>query len=142
MSDRFFLDTNVLVYSFIHTEPAKAKRATTLIDEALDTGRGVISYQVAQEFLHVATRKFAAPMTAAEAEQYLMTVLRPLIAVQSSIALYSEALRLIGRHSFGWYDALVVASAEAAGCSLLYSEDLQDGFRLRGLTIRNPFPKR
>jgi predicted nucleic acid-binding protein len=102
MSDRFFLDTNVLVCSFTRTEPVKAKRTTARIEEALDTGRGVISYQVAQEFLHVATRKFASPMTAVEAEQYLMTVLRSLIAVQSAVALCSEALRLIGRHSFGW----------------------------------------
>ena len=58
------------------------------------TRKGMVSYQVVQEFFNVALRRFAQPMTVAEAEQYLGTVFRPLLAVQSSQALYSEAAAL------------------------------------------------
>ena len=78
-------------------------------------------------------------MTTAEAEQYLGTVFRPLLAVQSSPALYSEALVLAGKHRLSWYDSLIVAAAMEAGCSLLYSEDLQSGRRFGDLRIENPF---
>jgi predicted nucleic acid-binding protein len=94
---------------------------------------------VVQEFFDVALRRFAQPMTVAEAEQYLATVFRPLTAVHSSQALYSEALRLTGRHRLSWYDALIVAAALDAGCKVLYSEDLQSGRRFGDLRIENPF---
>jgi len=139
MSARFFLDTNIFVYSFDRESPGKARRATQLIREAVASRKGVVSYQVVQEFLNVALRRFAQPMTVADAEQYLGTVFRPLLAVQSSQALYSAALRLTGKHYLSWYDALIVAAALEAGCSLLYSEDLQSGRHFGDLRIENPF---
>src|ERR1700674_127063 len=102
MSGRFFLDTNIFVYAFDATAPAKAKRAAQLIRRAADTGEGLVSFQVVQEFFNVAFRRFAKPMSAAEAEQYLITVFRPLLAIQSSPALYVEALRLAGKHRLAW----------------------------------------
>jgi predicted nucleic acid-binding protein len=139
MNGRFFLDTNVFVYSFDGDAPNKARRAGELIRQALDTHNGVISFQVAQEFFNVALRRFAHPMTASEAEQYLGTVFRPLMAIQSSPSLYSDALQLTGRYRLSWYDSLIVASAIRAECSLLYSEDLQHGQQFYELRIRNPF---
>jgi|SRR5271165_2394357 len=139
MNDRFFLDTNVFVYSFDRDSASKARRATQLIHQAVATRKGMVSYQVVQEFFNVALRRFAQPMTVAEAEQYLGTVFRPLLAVQSSPALYSEALRLAGKHRLSWYDSLIVAAAMEAGCSRLYSEDLQSGRHFGDLQIENPF---
>jgi predicted nucleic acid-binding protein len=139
MNGRFFLDTNVFVYSLDRTAPKKALRATELIREALDTHKGVISFQVAQEFFNVAFRRFTRPMSVSEAEQYLGSVLRPLMAVQSSAGLYVEALQLKDRYRLSWYDSLIVAAAIQAECSLLYSEDLQHGQELRGLKVWNPF---
>jgi predicted nucleic acid-binding protein len=139
MNGRFFLDTNIFVYSFDRGSADKARRATQLIREAVATRKGMVSYQVVQEFFNVALRRFAHPMTTAEAEQYLGTVFRPLLAVHSSPALYSEALRLTGKHRLSWYDSLIVAAATEAGCSLLYSEDLQSGRRFGDLRIENPF---
>ncbi|HEY6767675.1 MAG TPA: PIN domain-containing protein [Candidatus Sulfotelmatobacter sp.] len=139
MSGRFFLDTNIFVYAFDAKSPAKARKASQLIRQAADTGEGVVSYQVVQEFFNVAMRRFAQPMSVAEAEQYLITVFRPLMAVQSSPALYIEALRLAGKHGFAWYDSIIVASALGSGCEMLYSEDFQDGRNIEGLRIQNPF---
>jgi predicted nucleic acid-binding protein len=92
MKGKFFLDTNVFVYVFDATAPAKAGKAARLVRNAVDTGKGIVSYQVVQEFFNVALRRFAQPMSGAEAEQYLITVLRPLLAIHSSPALYVEAL--------------------------------------------------
>jgi predicted nucleic acid-binding protein len=139
MSGNFFLDTNIFVYTFDATASAKARRAQQLIREALATRRGLISYQVVQEFFNIALKRFAQPMSVAEAEQYLATVFRPLLAVHSSPALYLEALRLSGKHGMSWYDALIVAAASASQCDILYSEDLQHGRKLEGLRIQNPF---
>lgn len=139
MSDRFFLDTNLFVYTFDDTAPTKTKKATQLIRRAADTGEGIISYQVVQEFFNVAFRRFAQPMSASEAEQYLITVLRPLLAVHSSPALYFAALRIAERHRIPWYDSLIVAAALEGQCEKLYSEDFQHGRKIEGLHIENPF---
>jgi predicted nucleic acid-binding protein len=139
MSARFFLDTNIFAYTFDTKAPAKAKRATRLIRQAVDTGEGIVSYQVIQEFFNVAFRRFPQPMNVAEAEQYLITVFRPLLSIHSSPALYVEALRVTGKYRLSWYDSLIVAAALQAQCSTLYSEDLQHGRELEGLRIENPF---
>jgi predicted nucleic acid-binding protein len=139
MTARFFLDTNVFIYSFDLSSAAKAERSTHLIRQAVATRKGIVSYQVVQEFFNVALRRFVQPMTVAEAEQYLSTIFRPLLAIQSSQALYSEALRLKDKHRLSWYDSLIVAAAIEGRCSVLYSEDLQAGQRFGDLQIENPY---
>jgi|ERR1019366_1681749 predicted nucleic acid-binding protein len=139
MNGRFFLDTNIFVYSFDTSATAKLRRSMQLIRQAVATGKGVVSYQVVQEFFNVALRRFAPSMTVAEAEQYLGTVFRPLLTVHSSQALYAEALHLQHRYRLSWYDSLIVAGAIEAQCSVLYSEDLQHGQGFGDLRIENPF---
>lgn len=139
MNARFFLDTNIFVYSFDRSSAAKSQRAAQLIRRAVATRKGLISYQVVQEFFNLALRRFAQPMTVPEAEQYLVAVFRPLWTVQSSPALISEALSLSARHRLSWYDALIVAAAIEGGCGILYSEDLQHGQQFGELRVENPF---
>jgi predicted nucleic acid-binding protein len=78
-------------------------------------------------------------MNAAEAEQYLITVFRPLLAIHSSSVLYVEALRIAGEYRLSWYDCLIVAAAVQGECGVLYSEDLQHGQKIGDLRIENPF---
>jgi predicted nucleic acid-binding protein len=139
MSGRFFLDTNIFAYAFDAKAPAKARRAIQLIRQAADTGEGVVSYQVVQEFFNLAFRRFAQPMSVVDAEQYLITVFRPLLAVHSSSALYIEGLRIAGKYQLSWYDSLIVAAALQSQCTLLFSEDLQHGQKIEDLRIENPF---
>ena len=139
MNDRFFLDTNILVYSFDQSTARKTAEADRLINQALTTGKGVISYQVVQEFFNVAYRRFPEPMHLEQAEQFLSSVLRPLWAVYSSPSLCLRALQLLERFRLQWYDALIVASAQEAKCGTLYSEDFQNGQKFDDLEIRNPF---
>ena len=139
MSGRFFLDTNIFVYTFDSGSPEKAAQSTKLIKSAIETRGGIVSYQVVQEFFNVALRRFAKPISSADAEQYLSTTLRPLLSVHSSPALYGEALRIGGRFRLAWYDSLIVASAIEGQCDILYSEDFQDGQQFGTVVISNPF---
>jgi predicted nucleic acid-binding protein len=139
MRGRFFLDTNLFVYTFDSRFPLKAKKAGQLIRRAADTGEGIISYQVVQEFFNAAFRRFPQPMTTAEAEQYLITVLRPLLAVHSSPVLYVEGLRIAEKYKMSWYDSLIFAAAIEGQCEKLYSEDFQHGQKIEGMRIENPF---
>jgi predicted nucleic acid-binding protein len=139
MSDRFFLDTNIFVYSFDQGATAKALRAAHLIREALTTQKGVVSYQVVQEFFNVALKEFAQPMQPADAGQYLIAVFRPLLAVHSSQALYADALFLHAQSKLSWSDSLIVSAAIQAQCEVLFSEDLHHGQRFGSLQVRNPF---
>jgi predicted nucleic acid-binding protein len=136
---RFFLDTNVFVYTFDDRVPSKRDTARSLVSRALKERAGVISFQIVQEFLNLATRRFATPLSPADCAAYVDSVLAPLCEVHSTIELYREALDIRERWRFGFYDALVVAAAHAAGCDRLYSEDLQHGQKVRDLTITNPF---
>lgn len=139
MSARYFLDTNIFVYSLDVTTPAKAKRAAGLIRNGLDTGNGIVSYQVVQEFFNVAFRRFVKPMSGFAAEEYLNTTFRPLLAVHSSPALFVSALQVYAQCHLSWYDSLIVAAAQEANCSILYSEDMQHGRRIDDLRIEDPF---
>jgi predicted nucleic acid-binding protein len=139
MKGRFFLDTNVFVYELDLRAPAKAAQASELIRKALRTKRGVVSYQVVQEFFNVALKSFAKPLSVDDAASYLRTIFMPLLAVHSSPRLYLEAIRIKDSHHLSWYDSLIVSAALQANCETLYSEDLQDGRKLEGLIIENPF---
>jgi predicted nucleic acid-binding protein len=142
MSDRYFLDTNVLIYSFDTTAVEKQTIAKQLIAQALQERIGFISYQVVQEFIHVASRKFSVPIGISDCRKYLNQVLSPLCGVFSSMSLYENALDITDRWRFGFYDSLIIASALAINCKVLYSEDLQDNQSIHGLTIKNPFAQR
>lgn len=139
MSDRYFLDTNVFVYSLDSDEPRKASIAEKLITRGAASGVGAISYQVVQEFSNVALTKFKADMSGAELERYFLKVLSPLMKIPPSDSLFLDALNLAGRHQLSWYDSLIVAAAIQGGCKVLYSGDLQHGRRFGDLIVENPF---
>jgi predicted nucleic acid-binding protein len=139
MSDKYFLDTNVLVYSIDPLSPAKRQSARQLVILGATTKDGVISYQVVQEFVNVALRNFQSIMSRADMEDFLQGVLFPMMAVPSSPWLFLDALRLQDGNQLSWYDALIVAAAIQGRCKILYSEDLQHGRRFSDLVIQNPF---
>lgn len=139
MSAKYFLDTNILVYSFDHASAAKQRTAVRLIDDAVEGGKGLISSQVVQEFLNVATRKFAVKLTPRDLRVYLEDVLLPLCAVYPTPATYAHSLDISEETGFSFYDAMILAGAKAAGCAVVYSEDLQHGRVLGGLKIIDPF---
>jgi len=135
----FFLDTNIFVCTFDEEATVRRAKARELVEVALTTGLGVVSYQVVQEFLNVATAKFAAPLAPADAQLYLEQVLTPLWRVSPTAELYVQALEIRAASGYSFYDSLIVSGALAAGCGTLYSEDLQHGRRFGSLTVVDPF---
>ncbi len=139
MSVDSFIDTNVFIYPLERLDERKADTAERLIENGIITGNACISFQVVQECLNTAIRKAEIPLTVDEMNLYLNSVLRPLYRVQPSLRLYQSALEVKNRYRFSFYDSLIIAAALEAGCKTLYSEDLQHGQQIEGLTIENPF---
>jgi predicted nucleic acid-binding protein len=133
MSDRAFLDTNIFVYAVVQDDP-RTHDAEKLISEG-----GRVSVQVLNEFAAVARRK--GNMSWGEVQLGLETI-KVLCPDPLPITLdtHREALAIAEKYGYGIYDALIVASALKAKCTILYSEDMQDGQVIDSLlTIRNPF---
>lgn len=132
-----FLDSNILIYALDGREPAKRAITRALVQDALSDG-ATISYQVVQETLNVLSRA-EFPATEADISQFFELVLLPLWRVMPSEGLFREALRLKARFSVSLYDALILSAALTAGCTRLFSEDLQAGQRIGDLVVVNPF---
>ena len=139
MSVDRFLDTNVFVYQLEGRDPRKAAIAQDLIRQGIESGNACISFQVVQECLNTALRKALVPLGDHDMRRYLESVLAPLFRVQPSLRLYHASLDMKSRYGFAYHDALIVAAALDAGCTTLYSEDLQDRQRIEGLMVVNPF---
>ena len=115
MSAKYFIDTNIFVYSFDNRQPAKKQRAQILIQQALETGSGIISTQVMQEFLNVARQKFATPLTIADSRAYLRLVLNPLCQIYPNLLLYESCLDIQAETRYSFYDSLIIAAAAQGG---------------------------
>ena len=139
MSVEIFIDSNVFIYHLDAKDGRKQAIAERIVREGLATGNACISFQVIQECLNTVLRKAKVALDISAARAYLDTVLAPLLQVLPSAALYHRALDVQERYRFSFYDSLIIAAALAVGCSQLLSEDMQDGQRIDGLTIRNPF---
>lgn len=136
MSQRAFLDTNVLVYALDTDEPAKRERALRLLES--HAGPLVISTQVLQELYAVVTRKLERPLPEVDAEEACRRFAR-LPVVSSDHRLVLRAIGLTRSSQVSIWDALIVTAAQEGGCDVVYSEDLQDGQVFGGVTVENPF---
>ena len=127
-----FLDTNILVYAF--TADPRAARAQTLLERGC-----VIGVQGLNEFVNVARRKLL--MSWAEIREALCairTVCGTIVPID--LETNGDAVRIAERYGYALFDALMIASALRAGCGILWSEDMQDGFVIdQRLRIANPF---
>ena len=139
MTDKVFLDTNVLVYAHDEGAPEKRDRSRQLIFESMRNGSGVISAQVLSEFFVTVTRKAQVPMTADRAKKEIV-LLSTMETIDVDSTLVVRAVDMAERWRVSYWDALVLAAAERAGCRTLYSEDLADGQSYGSVTVRNPYP--
>lgn len=137
-ADKFFLDTNIIIYGLGQDAPEKMRRAEALMEMA-QSGRGCVSFQVVQEFINVAQRKFRTRLTREEIAFVVNGILLPICKVNPNPSFYLDTLETQEATHLSWYDSLILQAAIDAGCKVLYSEDLQDGFRYRGVTVKNPF---
>jgi len=136
MAGRSFLDSNVLIYTDDASSPAKQRAALELIARCRRRRDGVVSLQVLEEYFAISTRKLGVDAAIARRKVELFSQLA-LVATRLEDVL--AAIDLHRLHQFSFWDALVIRSALQAGCSRLYSEDLQHGRRIDGVEIVNPF---
>lgn len=131
-----FLDTNVLIYRIDPLSPAKQTRANELINDLYSTGQAVLSTQVLQEFYNTAVNKIRVPRDIAASLTRAHASDR---TIQVTPALIMAAMQRHAAGNLSFWDALIIEAALAGGASVLYTEDLQHGQVINGLTITNPF---
>lgn len=136
MAVRSFIDTNVLIYAEANDAPVKQRAALDLLKRLYEEATGVLSTQVLQEYCNVALKKLRLPARHVRAqldlyEQYEVILVTP--------AIIHAGLDLHQTRSVGFFDAIILASANTAGCSVLYSEDMNAGEVMGAVRIVNPF---
>ena len=136
MNARSFFDTNILVSADDKRAPAKQSRAIDLVAEHRRDGTGVLSLQVLHEYFVTVTRKLNVDSLLARRK---VEILSEFDVVVPEVADILAAIDLHRLHAFSFWDALVLRSAQQAGCSVLFSEDFQHDRIVDGIQVVNPF---
>ncbi len=137
MTDRLFVDTNILMYAHDSTAGAKHQRAKALLAQLWQERTGAISTQVLQELAVNLRRKVATPLPAKTIQEMVADYLSWHVVVNDGAAVL-EALDFMERYGISFWDALIVQAAHTAGASVLYSEDLSHGQRYGSVVVENP----
>ncbi len=133
-----FVDTNILVYAEDREAGDKHKRAVELLQDLWESGDGVLSIQVLQEFFVTITKKVEKPIAAGSAKRIIEQYLTWRLVENSGYLLLAAIDRITSLHMSFW-DALIVEAALSAGCDILYSEDLAHKQHFGNLQVINPF---
>ena len=132
-----FFDTNILLYAATDQDARKGEIARELIAHAISVNHdGYVSTQVLSEFSNAMLGKLR---QSKERVDGFLDYFRELLATDVTIDLVRRAIAVKEEYGIQFYDALIVASAEAAGCDTLYSEDMGDGQVYCGIIVVNPF---
>jgi predicted nucleic acid-binding protein len=137
MSDKCFVDTNILVYAHDFTTGAKHKRAKALIENLWSSEAGVLSTQVLQELRVSLRRKAARPLSAEETRRLIEDYSSWEVVVNTAESVL-QALTIESRYKISFWDALIVQAAGSAGATVLYSEDLAEGQTYGAVRVVNP----
>ncbi len=137
MSDKAFVDTNILVYAHETLAGKKHERARALIDQLWITRDGVLSTQVLQELCINLHKKSASNLSVEETQSLIGDYKNWEIVVNTPNSII-EALTIEARYQISFWDALIVQAAETAGATILYSEDFSDGQIYGSVRVVNP----
>jgi predicted nucleic acid-binding protein len=137
MSEKYFVDTNILIYAHDVSTGAKHLRAREVVERLWETGEGVLSTQVLQELCVNLRRKVKKPIPVEEVRSLVQDYLSWDVVVNTSASVL-QALDLELRYKVSFWDALVLQAAEASGATILYSEDLAKDQHYGALQIVNP----
>lgn len=136
--DLEFVDTNVLLYAYDRGAQTRHDTAAQLVGDLGASQRGAISIQVLQEFYVNATRKIAEPLADDVALGRVRILSHWPLHVPHVVDILSAA-ELAQANRLSFWDAMIVHSAGVLGCTTVWSEDLNHGQQINGITIRNPF---
>ena len=137
MSDKHFFDSNILVYLQDSSEPQKQRKARSLFAECSREHSAVISTQCLQELYNITTNKLKQDKRIIKQVIHNYALYMPV--VQITPALIEQAIDISIEAQLSFWDSLILSAAVSAGCTVLYSEDLNNGQIIHGVTVRNPF---
>ena len=137
MSDKFFVDTNILVYAHDRGAGIKHERARSLIESLWNSGGGVLSTQVLQELCVSLRRKTAHPLSIEQLRRLLQDYMSWDVVINTAESIL-EALVVEHRYNISFWDALIIQAAGSSGATIVYSEDLADGQTYGPLRVVNP----
>ena len=137
MSDKYFVDTNILMYAHDTAAGAKHERAKALVEELWRDRTGIVSTQVLQELAVNLRRKAGRPLGAKATREIIADYLTWQVIVNAGDSIL-DALELETRYQLSFWDALVIQAAQASGAEVLYSEDLSSGQRFGSVRVVNP----
>jgi predicted nucleic acid-binding protein len=137
MPEKYFVDTNILIYAHDRSAGVKHDRARRAVERLWNTGEGVLSTQVLQELCINLRRKLANPLATDEVRQLIQDYLSWEVVVNTPESVL-QALEIEVRHKISFWDALVLQAAESAGAVVLYSEDLATGHPYGTIQVVNP----
>ena len=137
MTERCFLDTNILVYAHDRSTGTKHQRARALVEQLWASGKGVLSTQVLQELCINLRRKMAVPFSFDETREVMKDYLRWRIVVNTGESVL-QALEIEARYKISFWDALILQAAESSGAAVVYSEDLSAGQQYGSVQVVNP----
>ena len=137
MSDKCFVDTNILVYAHDRSAGVKHQRAGALVEQLWDSGKGALSTQVLQELCINLRRKAGNPLSTDEVRLLIRDYSAWEVVTNTPLSIL-KTLEIETRYKISFWDALIVQAAEDAGASILYSEDLADGQRYGAIRVMNP----
>ena len=138
MTDRIFIDTNILVYTLDNDNAAKQIKAKSILDQFYRDHNFRLSTQVVQEFCNVVLKKIEPSIPEKELSDFIETFPPDQIELINIITI-TKALSLKDQFKYSVRDCLIIASAITSGCNILFTEDLQDRHRIENLQIINPF---
>ncbi len=141
MSDKYFVDTNILMYAHDATAGEKHRRAAALVEDLWRTRSGVVSTQVLQELCINLRRKAGRPLDLKTTREIVTDYLSWEVVVNTGESIL-EALEIEKRHRLSFWDALVIQAAQRSGTATLYSEDLSNGQKYDSVRIVNPLVER
>jgi predicted nucleic acid-binding protein len=137
MSDKYFVDTNILMYAHDAGAGPKHERARALVEQLWRDRTGVVSTQVLQELTVNLRRKAGKPLDAKATREIVADYLTWQVVVNGGESILG-ALELEERYQISFWDALVIHAAQTAGADVLYSEDLSNRQRYGELQVVNP----
>lgn len=138
MTDRCFLDSNLLVYAHDQGSGRKHERARDLVQRLWMEGTGVLSTQVLQEFYINVRKKAVRPLSTEAAARLVEDYLTWEVVINSGYSIL-QAFRLEDRFQISFWDALIVQAATTAGVRTLYTEDLNHNQAYGRVRVVNPF---
>jgi predicted nucleic acid-binding protein len=138
MTDKIFLDTNVLVYAYDTRDAAKQKKAQEILTVAISSDAYCLSVQVLGEFFNVVTRQIQNPMSSKDAKT-IVDIISLMPVVDIDLAMVNRAIDTHVRYHLSYWDALILAAAEKAECRQVYSEDFNPEQLYHDISVTNPF---